>query len=152
VCAESLTFRLVPFIQPWARVTTRLFQAREDIGLATSGMLGARLGKRLGMPASWKTILRRMMARPSPPVKQVVELGIDDFSFRRGRRFGTILVDLPSHHVIDLLPDRSVETVSAWMRRHPEIRRRRVVIVEETMPLRRRLALRRPNSVQIGSI
>jgi transposase len=122
-CVRKIfTERLVPFIQPWARVTTRFFQAMEDIGLATSGMLGARLGDRLGMPASWMTILRRVMARPSATVKRVVQLGLDDFSFRRGRTFGTILVDLQSHHVIDLLPDRSVETVSAWMRAHPEIR------------------------------
>jgi len=122
-CVRKIfTERLVPFIQPWARVTTRFFQAMEDIGLATSGMLGARLGDRLGMPASWMTILRRVMARPSASVKQVVQLGLDDFSFRRGRTFGTILVDLQSHQVIDLLPDRKVETVSAWMRAHPEIR------------------------------
>jgi transposase len=80
------------------------------------------LGDRLGMQASWMTILRRVMARPCASVEQVVQLGIDEFSFRRGRTFGTILVDLPSHHVIDLLPDRKVETVSAWMRAHPEIR------------------------------
>jgi transposase len=94
----------------------------EQIGLATSGMLGARLGDRLGMQASWMTILRRVMARPSASVKPVVQLGIDDFSFRRGRTFGTILVDMQSHQVIDLLPDRKVETVSAWMSAHPEIR------------------------------
>lgn len=122
-CVRKIfTERLVPFIQPWARVTTRLLQAMEDIGLATSGMLGARLGKRLGMPASWMTILRRVMARPGASVERVVQLGIDDFSFRRGRTFGTILVDLQNHRVIDLLPDRSVETVSAWMRAHPELR------------------------------
>ena len=122
-CVRKIfTERLVPFIQPWARVTTRFFQAMEDIGLATSGMLGARLGKRLGMPASWMTILRRVMARPCASVERVVQLGIDDFSFRRGQTFGTILVDMQSHQVIDLLPDRSVETVSAWMHAHPEIR------------------------------
>ncbi len=122
-CARKIfTERLVPFIQPWARVTTRFFQAMEDIGLATSGMLGARLGKRLGMPASWMTILRRVMACPGASSERVVQLGIDDFSFRRGRTFGTMLVDLQSHQVIDLLPDRAVETVSAWMRMHPEIR------------------------------
>jgi transposase len=122
-CARKIfTERLAPFIEPWARVTTRLFQAMKQIGLATSGMLGARLGDRPGMPTSWMTILRRVMARPSASHKPVTELEIDDFSFRRGRTFGTILVDLQSHQVIDLLPDRSVETVSAWLSTHPEIR------------------------------
>jgi transposase len=112
--------RLAPFIQPWARVTTRFFQAVEQIGLAPSGMLGARLGKRLGMQTSWMTGLRRMMALATPPVEQVSQLGIDEFSFRRGRTFGTILVDLQSHEVLDLLPDRKAETAAAWMAAHPE--------------------------------
>jgi len=113
--------RLTPFVEPWARVTTRLFQEVENIGLATSGMLGTRLGDRIGIRTSWMTILRRIMARPVPPVERVVQLGIDDFSFRRGRKFGTILVDMQSHKVVDLLPDRKAETASAWMSTHPEI-------------------------------
>jgi transposase len=121
-CARKIfTERLAPFIQPWARVTTRFLQAVENIGLATSGMLGARLGGRLGIQTSWMTILRRMMALPTTPVGQVSELGIDDFSFRRGRKFGTILVDMRSHQTIDLLPDRKAETATAWMAAHPEI-------------------------------
>ncbi len=61
------------------------------------------------------------MALATPPVKRVVQLGIDDFSFRRGRKFGTILVDMQSRKVIDLLPDRKAETASVWMSAHPEI-------------------------------
>ena len=62
------------------------------------------------------------MALPTAPVEQVSELGIDDFSFRRGRKFGTILVDMQSHQVIDVLPDRKAETAKAWMKAHPEIK------------------------------
>jgi transposase len=63
-CARKIfTERLAPFIQPWARVTTRLFQAVENIGLATSGMLGARLGDRLGMQISWMTLIPRVAQR-----------------------------------------------------------------------------------------
>lgn len=121
-CARKIfTERLSPFIRPWARVTTRLFQEVENSGLATSGMLGTRLGDRLGIRTSWMTVIRRMMAQPALPVEQVVQLGIDDFSFRRGRKFGTILVDLQSHEIIDLLPDRKAKTASTWMSTHPEI-------------------------------
>ncbi len=122
-CVRKIfTERLDPFIHPWARVTTRLFQAAQQIGLATSGMLGARLGKRLGMQTSWMTVIRRMMVLATPPVEQVSQLGIDDFSFKRGRTFGTILVDLQSHEVIEVLPDRKAETAAAWMASHPEIK------------------------------
>lgn len=51
----------------------------------------------------------------------IFHLGIDEFAFRRGYRFGTLLVNLESHHVVDLLPDRRVETAATWMRQHPDI-------------------------------
>src|SRR5947209_18833856 len=113
--------RIAPFVEPWARVTARLHQTIQIIGLATGGMLGARVTDRLGIQTCWMTIIRRIMALPTAPVEEVAELGIDDFSFRRGRKFGTILVDMQSHQVIDLLPDRKAETAKTWMQAHPEI-------------------------------
>lgn len=115
--------RLLPFLKAWARVTTRLYETLQNIGLATSGMLGARLTDRMGIDTSRNTILRRIMALPSEPVESVVEVGIDDFSFRRGRKFGSIIVDMQSHEVIDVLPDRTAETTKTWMQKHPEIER-----------------------------
>jgi transposase len=113
--------RLPDFVEPWARTTIRFCQQITSIGLATCGKGGARLAARLGIPTTRQTILRRIMELPDTLTSSVLLLGIDDFAFRRGYRFGTILVDLESRRVVDLLPDREAETSAQWMRQHPDI-------------------------------
>ncbi len=113
--------RLTPFVRPWARVTRRLYQIVQIIGLATGGRLGVRVTDRLGIETTRQTILRRIMALPTEPVGQVTQIGLDDFSFRRGRKFGTLVVDLQTHKVLDVLADRTADTSAAWMAAHPEI-------------------------------
>lgn len=113
--------RLQDFVQPWARTTMRHCQQITSIGLSTCGKGGARLAARLGIQTSRQTILRRIMALPDPMYGTVLYLGIDEFAFRRGYRFGTLLVNLESHRVIDLLPDRRQDSTAAWMRQHPDI-------------------------------
>lgn len=151
-CARKIfAERLTPFVEPWARVTRRLYQIVQVLGLATGGRLGVRVTDRLGIQTCRTTILRRIMALPTLPVEHVSELGIDDFSFRRGRKFGTILVDMQSHQTIDLLPDRKKETAAAWMSAHPEIDAGRVGIAAATMLLRQPVVLPKPSSVRTGS-
>jgi transposase len=118
---KIFTERLGSFVEAWARKTTRLRQAIEAIGLATCGEGGARLADRLAMTTSPSTVLRCIMALPLPAIESVSHLGIDDFALRRGRTYGTVLVDLTHHQVIDLLPDRKAETAQAWIETHPEI-------------------------------
>ena len=118
---KIFTERFPTFVEPWAKMTVRLCEEIQAIGLSTSGCLGTRLAARLGISTSWMTVLRRMMDLPTAAAGSVVALGIDDFSFRRGRKFGTILVDLDLHQVIDVLAERSSQTSADWMRDHPEI-------------------------------
>ena len=118
---KIFTERLPAFVEPWAQATVRFAQALQAIGLATSGSLGTRLAARLGMVTSWMTIIRRIMDLVTPAPGSVTTLGVDDFSFKRGRTFGTILVDLSSRQVIDLLPERAAESTATWMQSHPEI-------------------------------
>jgi transposase len=77
---KIFTERITAFIKPWARMTTRLCQAIQAIGLATGGRLGVRLGDRLGIHTSRMTIVRRMMDLPTKPAETVSCLGVDDFS------------------------------------------------------------------------
>jgi transposase len=71
------------------------------------------------MTTSPATLLRliRRTAVGSAPTPRV--LGVDDWAFWKGHRYGTILVDLERRHVVDLLEDRKAETVAAWLGQHP---------------------------------
>ena len=113
--------RFPKMVQPWARITHRFGRALESIGFATSGEAGARVAAQLGMPTSSATILRRLKAASFPPSKSTTKVGIDDWAFRRGLQYGTILVDLETHKVIDLLPDRAVATATTWFKKHPTV-------------------------------
>ena len=113
--------RFPDFVEPWARMTIRHCQQITSIGLSTCGKGGTRLATRLGIQTTRQTILRRIMDLPDSPPGVILYLGIDDFSFRGGCRFGTILVNLESRRVVDLLPDREAETSAAWMRQQLDL-------------------------------
>jgi transposase len=115
------TERLPDVVEPWARRTKRLAQVQQEIGLMAGGTAGKHITRRLNMPASVHVLLR-LMRRPAPsaaPTPRV--LGIDDWAKRKGHTYGTILVDLETNQVVDLLPDRSAETVETWLRDHPGV-------------------------------
>ena len=113
--------RLPDFIATSSRLTKRLRTSVQDIGFATCGKGGERLSDKLGMGTSDATVLWSLFLVPVPEVGQVRVVGVDDWSWRRGKRFGSILVNLETHKIVDLLADREAESVRHWLAAHPEV-------------------------------
>lgn len=90
--------------------------------MALGGVPGSRLAGRLAMPVSADTLLRLIRAAPIAAYPSPRVVGVDEWAWRRGLRYGTIFVDLERNRVLDLLPDRQADSVAAWLRRHPGVK------------------------------
>ena len=124
-CARRVFTEPVPGLAArYARKTLRLQDALYLIGYIVGGRAGERIAAGLGLTVSPDTLLRRVRHVTTEKTVAPSELhvvGIDDWAFRKGHQYGTILVDLQCRCPVDLLPDRSSESVAAWLKAHPEI-------------------------------
>jgi hypothetical protein len=121
-CPQQIfTERLLELVQSYARITNRLREVLIAISLATSSEVCARLAPKLGLQVSAPTLLRYLRTVSCASPTSVRILGIDDWSWKKGQIFGTLLVDLERRKPIEILPDRREETVEAWLLAHPEI-------------------------------
>lgn len=118
---QTFTERLPLVASSYARPPARLSLSQTYTGLALGGSAGARHLARQGLPGSRSTLLRRVRARPDPQGSEPHVVGVDDWAWRKGHRYGTIVVDLERSCPIDVLEDRKAATVAAWFKAHPEI-------------------------------
>jgi len=118
-CTRKIfTERLPELIEPSSRLTTRRRGAVQEIGFASCGKRGERLAQSLGIKISDTTLLWFLYLIPSPEVGKVRVVALDDWAWRKGQRYGSIIVNLETHKILDLLPERTAESVKIWLEAH----------------------------------
>ncbi|MCB8884092.1 transposase [Acidisoma cellulosilytica] len=107
---------------PHARRTHRMTEPTRLIGYSVGGRPTERILGQLGLPQSDDTVLRSLKETISiRRIKSPRVVGIDDWSCLKGRRYGTVIVDLERRGVVDVLPEHSADATADWLSRRPEI-------------------------------
>lgn len=148
LCSRSTFVERWPQLIPlYARRTERLSNVLRIVAYALGGQAGNQLAARLNMPTSGDTLLRIIRSTPEPEVAEPTIIGVDDWARRRGRMYGTLVVDLERHRVIDLLPDRTAETLASWLKEHKQVE---IVTRDRSPEYARGITLGAPQAQQVA--
>lgn len=133
--------RFLNGVVSYARRVCRLSEVLGSLGILAGGTGGARISRLTKVKVSPSTILRRVqrleipqnpinpnLASPTNPTNTtdpptvITVIGVDDFAFKKRKSYGTVVVNLENRKILDLLPDRTAEGLSAWLKTRPEIK------------------------------
>lgn len=146
-CPRQTFAEPVALLPAYARRTVRFTNSLRSVAFALGGEAGGRLATQLRMPTSPDTLLRIIRQTHFLPASEARVVGVDDWAFRKGVSYGTILLDLERHQPIDLLPDRSAASLSAWLSDHPDIE---IITRDRSTEYAKGVTEGAPNAIQVA--
>ena len=110
-----------PLTQKYSRLTSRATHYLQKLLVEVSSRKGEYLSSLFSIKRSSSTCLRIVKSIEIPACKDLTTIGIDDWAYRKGKSYGTIIVNAINHRPIDLLRSRDYKEVSNWLKEHSSI-------------------------------
>ncbi|MCT4644563.1 MAG: ISL3 family transposase [Carboxylicivirga sp.] len=121
ICQRKVFTERHDDILPYARRTLRVDKLLSEIAIEMTSGAGSKLSDKLNVKVSRATITRLAYRLQPPEPRKLTVVGVDDWAFRKGVNYGTVLVDMETSKPIDLLPTREGEDLEAWLEKNPGI-------------------------------
>lgn len=121
-CNRKVFSEQTPYFLRYSRRTKRASKILDSLSIELTGKLGSILSKQLLIPVSSSTITRIVHRQQLPPIIQPKVLGVDDWAYRKGRSYGTILIDMETSRPIDILPSREGKELKKWLSKYPDVK------------------------------
>jgi transposase len=139
--------RLPELVEVNRQRTRRCEVLLTQVGLAASSECGAKLSRHLKTPVSADTLLGLLRRIPAPQHASPRLLGVDDWAWRKGTQYGTVLCDLERGQIIDILPDRERDTLVKWLQQHPGVE---LITRDRSKPYSEAATLGAPQAQQVA--
>ncbi len=120
-CNRKVFSEQSPYTTRYSRRTKRASKVLDTLSIELTGKLGSILSEQLLFKVSRSTIVRIAHNRELPEIIQPKVLGVDDWAYRKGVSYGTILIDMETSRPIDILPSREGKDLKDWLRKYHDV-------------------------------